>query len=223
MLNGVMRIGVYGGTFAPVHRGHVAAAEAFFKQMELDLLYVIPTAIPPHKQVDAADEPYHRLRMCELAFAGKKGVIVSDMEIARGGKSYTVDTLKALSGEDRRLFLLTGTDMMLTLGEWRCADEIFKLCYPVYIRRECDPILEARIVAKNQEYLEKFGRVVRRIPADVVEMASTDIRTAAGRGEDIGKLVPDAVAALSFKKCLIRFSHPFWIGFSIQKKIRIMS
>lgn len=195
MLNGVMRIGVYGGTFAPVHRGHVAAAEAFLKQMELDLLYVIPTAIPPHKQVDGADDPQHRLRMCELAFAGKRDIIVSDMEIARGGKSYTVDTLRALSGEDRRLFLLTGTDMMLTLGEWRCAEEIFKLCYPVYIRRESDPILEARIVAKNAEYQQKFGRIVRRIPTDVMEMSSTDIRAAAGRGEDLKKLVPDTVAA----------------------------
>ena len=195
MLNGIVRIGVYGGTFAPVHRGHVAAAEAFFRQMELDLLYVIPAAIPPHKQVDEADDPIHRLRMCELAFAGKKGVIVSDIEIARGGKSYTVDTLKALSGADRRLFLLTGTDMMLTLGEWRRADEIFKLCYPVYIRRENDPILEFRIVAKNQEYLQKFGRIVRRVPTDVVEMASTDIRAAVRRGEDLKKLVPDAVAA----------------------------
>lgn len=195
MLNGVMRIGVYGGTFAPIHRGHVAAAEAFLKQMELDLLYVIPTAIPPHKQVDGADDPQHRLRMCELAFAGKRDIIVSDMEIARGGKSYTVDTLRALSGEDRRLFLLTGTDMMLTLGEWRCAEEIFKLCYPVYIRRESDPILEARIVAKNAEYQQKFGRIVRRIPTDVMEMSSTDIRAAAGRGEDLKKLVPDTVAA----------------------------
>ena len=195
MLNGVMRIGVYGGTFAPVHRGHVAAAKAFLQQMELDILYVIPAAIPPHKQVDAADDPTHRLRMCELAFAGERRVIVSDMEIARGGVSYTVDTLRALSGEDRRLFLLTGTDMMLTLGGWRCADEIFKLCYPVYIRRENDPILEAQIVAKNQEYLAKFGRIVRRIPTDVVEMASTDIRSAVKRGEALNRTVPDAVAA----------------------------
>ena len=195
MLNGVMRIGVYGGTFAPVHRGHVAAAKAFLQQMELDILYVIPAAIPPHKQVDAADDPTHRLRMCELAFAGERRVIVSDMEIARGGVSYTVDTLRALSGEDRRLFLLTGTDMMLTLGGWRCADEIFKLCYPVYIRRENDPILEAQIVAKNQEYLAKFGRIVRRIPTDVVEMASTDIRAAVKRGEALSRTVPDAVAA----------------------------
>ena len=194
MLNGIMRIGIYGGTFAPVHRGHVAAAEAFIRQMELDLLYVIPAGIPPHKQIDEADDPAHRLAMCELAFGGMEKVIVSDMEIARGGKSFTVDTLRALSGEERRLFLLMGTDMMLTLDSWRSPDEIFKLCYPVYIRRERDPILEGQIVAKNQLYQEKYGRIVRRLMADVIELSSTEIRDRVKSGEGISDLVPTPVA-----------------------------
>ena len=194
MLNGQLRIGIYGGTFAPIHNGHVAAAEAFLRGMELDLLYVIPAAIPPHKQIDACDDPVHRLRMCERVFAGRRDILVSDMEIARGGRSYTVDTLRALSGADRRLFLLMGTDMMLTLDEWRESDEIFRLCYPVYVRRESDPILEARIVAKNKEYLEKFGKIVRRLPVDVVELASSDIRACVGRGEAWEHLVPPVVA-----------------------------
>ena len=195
MLNGLIRIGIYGGTFAPVHRGHVAAAEAFFRQMELDLLYVIPAGIPPHKQIDAADDPAHRLAMCERAFGGMRNVIVSDMEITRAGKSFTVDTLRALYGEDRRLFLLMGTDMMLTLDQWREPEEIFKLCYPVYMRRESDPILEQRIVAKNQQYLEKYGKIVRRLMADTVELSSTEIRARIRAGEDVSGLVPDSVAA----------------------------
>lgn len=194
MLNGIMRIGIYGGTFAPVHRGHVAAAQAFIRQMELDLLYVIPAGIPPHKQIDAADDPAHRLAMCELAFGGMEKVIVSDMEITRGGKSFTVDTLRALSGEDRRLFLLMGTDMMLTLDSWRAPDEIFRLCYPVYIRREHDPILEGQIVAKNQLYLEKYGKIVRRLMADVIELSSTEIRDRVKNGKEITDLVPTPVA-----------------------------
>lgn len=194
MLNGQLRIGIYGGTFAPIHNGHVAAAEAFLRQMELDLLYIIPAAIPPHKQIDASDDPMHRLRMCERAFAGRRDILVSDMEIARGGRSYTVDTLRALSGEDRRLFLLMGTDMMLTLDEWRAPDEIFRLCYPVYVRRENDPILEARIIAKNKEYLERFGKIVRRLPIDVTELASTDIRARVHEGASPDGLVPPAVA-----------------------------
>jgi len=195
MINGVMRIGIFGGTFAPPHNGHVKAAEAFFKAMELDLLYIIPTAVPPHKQIDAADEPHHRLKMCELAFDGMERTFVSDMEIARGGRSYTVDTLRALAGEDRRLFLLMGTDMMLTLGNWREPEEIFKLCSPVYMRRENDPIIETRIVAKNNEYLARYGKIVRRVPGDFVDVSSTEVRALVGRGAPIDDVVPPRVAA----------------------------
>lgn len=193
MLNGQIRIGIYGGTFAPPHVGHVEAAKIFVRQMQLDLLYIIPAAIPPHKQIDAADDPARRLRMCELAFAGMKGVLVSDMEIARGGKSYTVDTLRALSAPDRRLFLLMGTDMMLTLDEWRDPESIFRLCYPVYVRRESDPGNDARIVEKNRLYLEKYGKIVRRLPGEVTELSSTDIRALVAAGKPVTGLVPPAV------------------------------
>lgn len=195
MLNGLMRIGVYGGTFAPPHMGHVRAAELFLEQMQLDLLYIIPAAIPPHKQIHAADDPVRRLEMCRLAFAGMKGVLVSDMEIARGGKSYTVDTLRALSAPDRRLFLLMGTDMMLTLDEWREPAEIFALSYPVYMRRESDLEKEKRIVEKNSLYQEKYGKIVRRLPGEVLELSSTEIRALSARGEPITGLVPPAVEA----------------------------
>lgn len=193
MLNGQLRIGVFGGTFSPPHKGHVAAARAFLEQMQLDVLYVIPAAIPPHKQIDASDDPARRLRMCELAFADVKGAIVSDMEIARGGKSYTVDTLRALAGEDRRLFLLMGTDMMLTLGQWRAPEEIFRLCYPVYIRRENDAATEAQIVSKNTEYLAKYGRIVRRLTGEVIEISSTEIREKLQKGEDTSAFLPPSV------------------------------
>ena len=195
MLNGQMRIGIYGGTFAPPHEGHVAAAKEFLRQMQLDLLYIIPAAIPPHKQIDAADDPERRLAMCRLAFAGIRGALVSDMEIARGGKSYTVDTLRALSAPDRRLFLLMGTDMMLTLDEWREPEEIFRLCSPVYIRREEDPANDARIVEKNNLYLQKYGKIVRKLPADVIEISSTEIRRRTAAGESLSGVVPGAVEA----------------------------
>ena len=129
----IRRVGIYGGTFAPPHVGHVEAARAFMKQMRLDYLYVIPTAIPPHKTTDFDIDPYHRLAMCDLAFSGIDGVIVSDIELRRGGVSYTVDTLRELTAPDTRLFLFCGTDMFLTLDQWYCADEIFKLCSRVSV------------------------------------------------------------------------------------------
>lgn len=187
------RIGIYGGTFSPPHNGHLQAAKAFMEQMWLDILYVIPTAIPPHKEMETPVSAAHRLEMCRLAFGGMEGVYVSDMEILRGGRSYTVDTLRELSGEDRRLFLLCGTDMMLTLDQWRAPDEIFKLCYPVYIRRDNERSLDGVIVKKIADYNERFGRVVRRIVTEPIEVSSSQVRETVKAQKDISHLVPPAV------------------------------
>lgn len=187
------RIGIYGGTFSPPHNGHLAAARAFMEQMWLDILYVIPDALPPHKEMADPVSAADRLEMCRLAFGSMEGVYVSDMEIRRGGKSYTVDTLRELAGEDRRLFLLCGTDMVLTLDEWREPEEIFRLCYPVYIRREADPSLDGLLVRKIAEYHEKYGKVVRRIVTEPLAVSSSDIRKKLRAGESVGELIPPAV------------------------------
>lgn len=189
----MIRIGIYGGTFSPPHNGHLQAARAFMEQMWLDLLYVIPTAIPPHKEMDVPVSAKDRMEMCRLAFSGMEGVYVSDMEIQRGGRSYTVDTLRALSGEDRRLFLLCGTDMMLTLDQWREPEEIFRLSYPAYIRREADPSLDGKIIEKIAQYQQKFGKVVRRIVTEPIELSSNDVRARLAKNEAISHIVPAAV------------------------------
>ena len=189
----MIRIGIYGGTFSPPHNGHLQAARAFMEQMWLDILYVIPTAIPPHKEMDVAVSAADRLAMCRAAFAGVEGVYVSDTEIQRGGRSYTVDTLRELSGDDRRLFLLCGTDMVLTLDEWRSPDEIFRLSYPVYIRRDNDRALDERIVQKIAAYNQKYGKVVRRIVTEPIVLSSSDVRSALKGGEPITDMVPPAV------------------------------
>ena len=189
----ITRIGVYCGTFAPIHNGHVNAAKAFMDQMQLHYLFVIPTALSPWKIRDEGDDAIHRMKMCELAFEGEEGVVISDMEIEKGGIAYTVDTLRALSKEDRRLFLLLGTDMALKLDEWREPDEIFKLCYPTYVRRESDKILEKQIVEKNYTYLAKYGKICRRIMTNEIELSSSEIRQKVREGKDISHLVPKKV------------------------------
>ncbi len=188
------RVGIYGGTFAPIHNGHVRAAKAFMEQMKLDYLFIIPAHLPPHKQIDESDDPIYRLRMCELAFEGVDGVVISDCEILRGGKSYTYDTLKELQRENTRLFLLCGTDMVLTFDTWYRFEDIFKMCYPVYVRRENDPLIGNRIVSKITEYYQKYGVMFRKIITDPVELSSTDIRASVRSGEDISSLVPPKVA-----------------------------
>lgn len=189
-----IRVGIYGGTFAPVHNGHINAAKLFMEQMRLDYLFVIPAAIPPHKQVDVSDDPTHRLNMCAIAFGDMDGVVVSDMEIKRGGKSYTVDTLRELSAKGRRLLLLCGTDMVLSFDSWYKYQEILELCYPVYIRRESDKLLDSMIVNKLTKYYGESGKMFRKIVGEPMEISSTAIREKVKRGEDISSLVPPAVA-----------------------------
>ena len=189
-----LRVGIFGGTFAPIHNGHVAAAKAFMEQMKLDYLYIIPTCIPPHKQIDEYDDPHYRMKMCELAFADVDGVVISDIEIKRGGRSYTYDTLTELSRPDTRLFFMCGTDMVLSFDTWYRYEDILKLCYPVYIRRENDPIISARIISKITEYYQKYGVMFRRIVTEPIEISSTEIRRRVMNGEDISSLVPKRVA-----------------------------
>jgi nicotinate-nucleotide adenylyltransferase len=194
MLDEKLRVGIYGGTFAPVHRGHIQSAKAFMEQMKLDYLYVIPAYLPPHKEIDKCDSPAARLRMCELAFEGTDGVVVSDMEIRRGGKSYTYDTLRELSGEDKKLFLLCGTDMVLSFDTWYRYEDILKMCYPVYVRRENDKIIGDRIVSKITDFYNKYGVMFRRIITDPVEISSTKLRDMISRGEDVSDYLPKKVA-----------------------------
>ena len=197
-----LRVGIYGGTFAPVHNGHVQAAKAFMEQMKLDYLFIIPTCLPPHKQIDFADDPLYRLRMCELAFEDTDGVVISDMEIKRGGTSYTYDTLKELTRSNTRLFFMCGTDMVLTFDTWYRFEDILKLCYPVYVRRENDPILTKKIVDKITEYYNKYGVMFRRIVTEPIDISSTQIRKRIADGKDISGLVPKKVEDFIYKNAL---------------------
>ena len=190
----ITRIGIYSGTFAPIHNGHVNAAKAFMDQMQLHYLFVIPTALSPWKIRDEGDDAIHRMKMCELAFEGEVGVIISDMEIEKGGVTNTIDTIRALAREDRRLFMLLGTDMALKIDSWREPDEIFKLCYPTYVRRESDKVLENQIIEKNNIYLKKYGKICRRIMTNEIELSSSEIRQRVKEGNDISHLVPQKVA-----------------------------
>lgn len=187
------RVGIYGGTFAPPHNGHIRAAKAFMEQMKLDYLFIIPNYIPPHKQIDASDSPLYRLKMCELAFGDIDGIVISDTEIKRGGKSYTYDTLRELERPDTRLFLLCGTDMVLTFDTWYRFEDILKMCYPVYVRRENDPLIGNMIVSKITEYYGKYGVMFRKIATEPLELSSSDVRRAVRDGEDISALVPEKV------------------------------
>ncbi len=171
-----MRLGIYGGTFNPPHKGHIEAAEAFAREMRLDKLMIIPTFIPPHKSESEEITPELRLQMCRLAFSHIPNTEVSDMEIKRGGRSYTYLTLDELKKDDTELFFLCGTDMILTFDLWKNYEYIFTLAAICYIRREADSSNSLKIKEKTEQY-KKIGANVIEIKHTVREISSTDIRS----------------------------------------------
>ena len=182
------RVGLYGGTFSPPHMGHVHAAREFIKGAELDELVIMPANIPPHKKVKYPVDGNTRLEMCRMAFGGILKAYVSDYEIEKQGISYTVDTLKHLSCEDRDLFMLCGDDMFLTLDTWRLASEIFSLTTIVCMRRYKTP--EDELLLKRKEYEEKYGARVIFITAPAYPASSTEIRERLQKGESLAGLLP---------------------------------
>ena len=170
------RIGIYGGTFSPPHLGHVRAASLFLAGETLDRLLIIPTLIPPHKERTEITSAEDRLAMCRMAFAFSEKTEISDIEIQRGGKSYTSETLRALRGEDRTLILLCGTDMLLSMDTWHEPNVIFSLAEIVCMRRESDAATERALTEKAIFYRESFGATVRFLDGTPFELSSSEVR-----------------------------------------------
>lgn len=184
-----MKLGIFGGTFSPPHIGHVKAATAFVKSENLDKLLIIPTFIPPHKEIRFGTNPEQRLEMCRIAFSGVEKTEVSDMELRRGGKSYTVDTLHQLTDGNSDITVLVGTDMFLSLDTWYHADEIFRLAKIAYIRRESDSGNTTAIRKKADEYRTVYGADITEIISDVTEVSSTEVTEKLRSGDDCRNLL----------------------------------
>ncbi|MBR5366292.1 MAG: nicotinate (nicotinamide) nucleotide adenylyltransferase [Clostridia bacterium] len=185
------RLGLFGGTFAPPHRGHVHALDAFLRTVKPDRTLVMPTGIPPHKSKDGGDTPAARLAMCRAAFGTFPGVEISDYEIKKDGPSYTVETLRHLEAPDREILLLCGSDMFLTLSRWFQSEEIFHRAVIVGLAREADR--EDEMHAAKADYEKRFGARVILIDEEPVEISSTDVRRAIRDGEDLAPYLPEAV------------------------------
>ncbi len=168
-------LAVYGGAFSPPHVGHIALAEAFYRTVRPERFLIIPSSVSPHKASVPGATPKDRLQMCRLAFSAIPAE-VSDIELSRPGKSYTVETLEALSGKGHRLMLLVGTDMFLTLGSWYRAADIFALAEIAVGRRETDPGVTTLLLEKEEEYRARYGAKIRFIDYEPIEISSTEIR-----------------------------------------------
>lgn len=187
-----MKIGIYGGSFDPVHVGHVNAALTFKEELSLDKIIVIPAYQPPHKKGLAMTPSEHRMNMCNLAFGKLEGFEVSDIEILRADEGYMADTVAQIREiyPDDELYLLIGGDMLLYFRKWYAWSKITDEAVIAVAARnwDDDAALEAEAAV-----LRSYGAEVRIVPIDVKEISSTAVRETVRRADDISSMVPEGV------------------------------
>ena len=172
-----MKIVLYGGSFNPPHLGHHEAAFTVYEELKPDIFYIMPDNIPPHKELGpGCPTPEQRLELCRLAFADIPGVIVSDLEIRREGRSYTADTVRDLRSQypTDELYLIMGTDMLLCFEEWYQAEYLMEQCILTVLARADHQ--EAALEEKAAALEAQYGARVLLLGNTPLEMSSSDIR-----------------------------------------------
>ena len=188
-----MRIGLFGGSFDPVHNEHIALAQNAVQSLQLDKLFVIPAYAPPHKRGKRLAPDEVRLTACKLAFQGIAQVEVSDYEIAQKGTSYSYLTCRYFQSAypQAELFFLMGTDMLRNFPTWKNPEEILNtVTLAVCAREEKEDWAER----ENAWFLQKFGKKFLTIDYNGQAVSSTQIRVLAGAGMDITAFMPQKTA-----------------------------
>ena len=187
-----MKIAMFGGSFNPIHNGHIMLANAFQKELSLDKVLIIPTYIPPHKQRDYSVSPQQKLQMCRLAVKDIPFAEVSDIEIKRQGASYTYMTLQELRKiyPHDELYLITGADMFMTIHQWKNPEIIFALATICGVPRNDDDISD---LEKQAEFLHTLGAKTKILNVNIMTVSSTQIRKNISHGKKIFGLVPPSV------------------------------
>lgn len=191
-----MKVGVLGGTFDPIHLGHVAAAEAAQHALGLDEIIVIPSRIPPHRSAPTTASAADRFAMAELAADGRPGWSASFIEIKREGPSYTFDTLTELRASRRsQFFFITGADAFAEIATWSRYPAVLDLANFVVVSRPGITLdsLRERVPSAFDRSSTAQTRVIL-VEAHTPDVSSTDIRRRVRAGESLSGLVPPAVA-----------------------------
>jgi nicotinate-nucleotide adenylyltransferase len=219
------RIGIFGGTFDPIHRGHMQVAEDVLQQFGLNQIWIIPCALPPHKTDGALASAEDRLKMTRIAVANRRRIGVSDIEIRRSGTSYTIDTLREFSttfGDGTELYFLVGVDAFLEMHTWKMYRQLFNLAAFIVMTRpdSTEPSLSLRssILTYTLRHISdryafsKDGSAMEHpekksiYPASVtpVAIASSKIRDMIRNGQTIHEWVSAGVADYIVNKGLYR-------------------
>jgi len=202
-----MRVGLFGGSFNPIHFGHLRAAEEDREALGLDLVYFIPAASPPHKASGDLAPAEHRLAMVRLATKGNRHFMVSDVEVRRAGRSYTIDTVRHFLATLRgpsTLFLMMGWDAFAELDTWKNYDELVRLSsVVVHTRQPAGDNEPPRIslaalkrfgyIKEDDHYVHPSGQTLSFLATTIFPVSATLIREKLHRQRSVRYLMPDDV------------------------------
>jgi len=202
-----MRIALFGGSFNPIHLGHLRAAEEDREAMGLDLIYFVPAASPPHKPPVGLAPTEHRLQMVRLATKGNRHFMVSDVEVRRGGSSFTIDTVRYFRATMRaqpEQYLIMGDDQFEELDTWKEADELTRSCNIIVHTRLSDgqgggqvPVaMLSRFgyISNGNFYVHASGHTLNFVATTFFPISATLVRRKVTAGKSIRYLVPSDVA-----------------------------
>lgn len=183
------KIGILGGTFDPIHNGHLFLAQLVLSEFNLDEIMFLPLYYPPHKSKPMAS-PNLRLKLVEKAIAGRAGFCVSDMELKRKGVTYTIDSLKELhKKEPAEYFFIVGSDTLPEMESWKEAEQIFKLCTVICILRPGAKTIQNVL----EDFRLKFGANILTLEVVGKDISSTEVRERIQKGEEFSKIVPEEI------------------------------
>jgi len=202
----VRKIGICGGTFDPIHFGHIEGAKCAYETLNLDAIIFLPSGEPPHKLNHMSTPRDMRCDMVRLALEDEKleYASISEIEIERQGYSYTIDTLKELyagnlpvsvlpliqNGEKIRFYYIIGADVLADLHNWKNSDEVFLLCDFIVLMR---PGYDKSEFEKNKTRLKKLGAVLHEAEMNQIDLSSSEIRESVNNGQSISEMVSPSV------------------------------
>jgi nicotinate-nucleotide adenylyltransferase len=195
MTHRAVRLGLLGGTFDPIHVGHLEAADAARRALQLDEVLVIPAHDPPHRAGDPHASPFHRFAMVCLAIAGRQGYRASDVELRRQGPSYTALTLRDLHAagwKAAQLYFIIGSDAFAEIATWYEYPAILDACRFALVARPGTTIETA--LARTPDLRGRVGVSIHLVEAATTSVSSSEIRTRLTSGAPVDGLVPAAVA-----------------------------
>lgn len=187
------KIGIMGGTFNPIHIGHLILAEHVLEDMKLDEIWFIPTGCSYMKRdMDVADGQ-HRYNMVSLAIAGDDRMKCLDIELKRSGHTYSYETLEQLRQEypNNEFYFIFGADCLFSIENWKCPDRIFKNCKVIAAARNGSDLYDMN--CKKEELIQRFGANIIIYPFINLEISSTDLRERMKQGRSVQHLIPQEV------------------------------